>query len=91
MFFVALFMLLFGYPVAFTFGAVAVVFGLIAGIVEVGSDGSLVEGLLVGKNMFAFMPHRIWSIMNNTILMAIPLIYFYGYRFTKIQTGGAVT
>ncbi|MCK5350651.1 MAG: TRAP transporter large permease subunit, partial [Desulfobacula sp.] len=85
MFFAALFMLLFGFPVAFTFGAVSVVFGFIAGIVEIGLDGSLVEGLVVGKNMFAFMPHRIWSIMNNTILMAIPLFIFMGIVLQKTK------
>ncbi len=85
MFFAALLMLLFGYPVAFTFGAVAVVFGLIAGIVEIGIDGSLMEGLEAGKNMFAFMPHRIWSIMNNTILMAIPLFIFMGIVLQKTK------
>ena len=83
MFFVALLMLLFGFPVAFTFGAVSVIFGFIAGIVEIGIDGSLVDGLTVGKNMFAFMPHRIWSIMNNTILMAIPLFIFMGIVLQK--------
>ncbi len=85
MFFAALLMLLFGFPVAFTFGAVAVVFGFIAGIVEIGVDGSLIEGLMVGKNMFAFMPHRIWSIMNNTILMAIPLFIYMGIVLQKTK------
>ena len=85
MFFAALFMLLFGFPVAFTFGAVSVIFGLIAGIVEIGLDGSLVEGLVVGKDMFAFMPYRIWSIMNNTILMAIPLFIFMGIVLQKTK------
>ncbi len=85
MFFAALGMLLFGFPVAFTFGAVSVVFGFIAGIAEIGLDGSLIEGLEVGKNMFAFMPHRIWSIMNNTILMAIPLFIFMGIVLQKTK------
>ena len=79
MFFAALFMLLFGFPVAFTFGAVAVVFGLIAGVVEsLMYDGTLLEGFVIGKNMFAFMPYRIFAIMQNTILMAIPLFIFMG-------------
>ena len=79
MFFAALFMLLFGFPVAFTFGAVAVVFGLIAGVVEsLMYDGTLLEGLVIGKDMFAFMPYRIFAIMQNTILMAIPLFIFMG-------------
>ncbi len=85
MFFVALFMLLFGFPVAFTFGAVSVIFGLIAGVVEIAGEGSVWEGLLLGKDMFAFMPHRIWSIMNNTILMAIPLFIYMGIVLQKTR------
>jgi tripartite ATP-independent transporter DctM subunit len=67
MFGVALAMLLLGFPVAFTFGGVAVFFGLIA----------------EGTQIFALMPHRIWSIMNNTILMAIPLFIFMGIVLQK--------
>jgi tripartite ATP-independent transporter DctM subunit len=33
--------------------------------------------------MFSLMPHRIWSIMNNTILMAIPLFIFMGIVLQK--------
>ncbi|HET8903679.1 MAG TPA: TRAP transporter large permease subunit, partial [Saccharospirillum sp.] len=62
MFLVCLFMLLFGFPVAFTFGGVALVFGLIA----------------EGPQLFAFMPYRIMSIMQNTVLMAIPLFIYMG-------------
>ena len=67
MFAVALLMLLAGFPVAFTFGGVAVFFGLLA----------------EGPQMFSLMPHRIWSIMNNTILMAIPLFIFMGIVLQK--------
>ena len=67
MFGVALAMLLVGFPVAFTFGGVAVFFGLFA----------------EGTQIFALMPHRIWSIMNNTILMAIPLFIFMGIVLQK--------
>jgi tripartite ATP-independent transporter DctM subunit len=67
MFSVALAMLLLGFPVAFTFGGVAVFFGLFA----------------EGTQIFALMPHRIWSIMNNTILMAIPLFIFMGIVLQK--------
>ncbi|MDH3997386.1 MAG: TRAP transporter large permease subunit [Desulfuromonadales bacterium] len=67
MFGVALVMLLIGFPVAFTFGGVAVFFGLFA----------------EGTKIFALMPHRIWSIMNNTILMAIPLFIFMGIVLQK--------
>ncbi|SEA60288.1 TRAP transporter, DctM subunit [Desulfuromusa kysingii] len=67
MFAVCLGLLLLGFPVAFTFGGAAVVFGLIA----------------EGQGMFAMMPHRIWSVMNNTILMAIPLFIFMGIILQK--------
>lgn len=83
MFFTALLLLMLGFPVAFTFGAVSVLFGLIAGIVEVGFDGSLIEGLQEGILLFDFMPYRIWSIMNNTILMAIPMFIFMGIVLQK--------
>jgi len=66
MFVVCLGLLLFGFPVAFTFGGAAVVFGLIA-----------------DPGMFAMMPHRIWAVMNNTILMAIPLFIFMGIILQK--------
>ena len=66
MFVVCLGLLLFGFPVAFTFGGAAVVFGLLA-----------------DPNMFAMMPHRIWAVMNNTILMAIPLFIFMGIILQK--------
>lgn len=84
MFFVGMTMLLIGFPVAFTFGAVSVVFGLIAGVVEsLGDGGTLFEGLEIGANMFAFMPHRIWSIMNNTILIAVPMFILMGIILQK--------
>lgn len=67
MFGVALVLLLVGFPVAFTFGGVAVFFGLFA----------------EGTKIFSLMPHRIWSIMNNTILMAIPLFIFMGIVLQK--------
>jgi len=66
MFVVCLGLLLFGFPVAFTFGGAAVVFGLFA-----------------DPGMFAMMPHRIWAVMNNTILMAIPLFIFMGIILQK--------
>jgi len=67
MFITALAMLALGFPVAFTFGGVAVIFGLLAD----------------GPAMFSLMPHRIFSVMNNTILMAIPLFIFMGIVLQK--------
>ena len=69
MFFVALLMLLVGFPVAFTFGGVALFFGVFA----------------EGAEMFAFMPFRIQSIMENTVLMAVPLFIFMGIVLQKTQ------
>jgi len=86
MFFTGLGMLFIGFPVAFTFGAVAVFFGLAAGIIEAFADGELlVDGIDNGLMMFAMMPHRIWSIMNNTILMAIPLFIMMGLILQKTK------
>ena len=69
MFLVALVLLLFGFPVAFTFGGVAVIFGVLA----------------EGWDLFAFMPFRIYSIMQNTVLMAVPLFIFMGIVLQKTQ------
>lgn len=87
MFFASLIMLIYGFPVAFTFAAVSLLFGVIAGIVEVGfEDGvaeGLIEGLDEGLSMFDFMPYRIMSIMQNTILMAVPMFIFMGIVLQK--------
>ena len=69
MFFVALVMLLFGFPVAFTFGGIALIFGVFA----------------EGFDMFAFMPFRIQSYMENTVMMAVPLFVFMGIVLQKTQ------
>lgn len=69
MFFVALLLLLFGFPVAFTFGGVAVIFGVFA----------------EGADLFAFMPYRIYNIMENTVLMAVPLFIFMGVVLQKTK------
>jgi tripartite ATP-independent transporter DctM subunit len=91
MFFTALVLLLIGFPVAFTFGAVAVFFGMIAGIVEIYSYGGFDAGLLAGLSegfsegvaMFGYMPYRIFAIQQNTILMAIPMFIFMGVVLQK--------
>lgn len=87
MFFASLVMLLYGFPVAFTFAAVSLFFGIIAGIVEIGFEDGFVTGLLEGVqegfDMFDFMPFRIMSIMQNTILMSIPMFIFMGIILQK--------
>jgi tripartite ATP-independent transporter DctM subunit len=69
MFLVALLLLLLGFPVAFTFGGVALIFGVLA----------------EGWDLFAFMPFRIYSIMQNVVLMAVPLFIFMGIVLQKTQ------
>lgn len=83
MFAAALAMLVVGYPVAFTFGSVSIFFGVLAAIVELAPDlavSGVVEEFL---QMFSMMPFRIYSIMNNTILMAVPLFIFMGIILQK--------
>ena len=69
MFFVALLLLLLGFPVAFTFGGVALIFCVFA----------------EGWDLFAFMPYRIFNIMQNVVLMAVPLFIFMGIVLQKTQ------
>ena len=69
MFVVALIMLLSGFPVAFVFGGIALLFGVYA----------------EGAELFAFMPYRIQNIMQNTVLMAVPLFVFMGIVLQKTK------
>jgi len=69
MFFVALAMLLTGFPVAFVFGGIALYFGVFS----------------EGADLFAFMPLRIQNIMENTVLMAVPLFVFMGIVLQKTK------
>jgi tripartite ATP-independent transporter DctM subunit len=85
MFFTALIMLLVGFPVAFTFGGVALVFGIYAEGFSEGMDGTFLEHLMIGMELFEMMPFRIYSIMENTILMAIPLFIFMGIILQKTK------
>jgi len=85
MFFAALVLLAIGYPVAFTFGSVALFFGAIAAVVELLPDPTLVEIADEFFSMFSMMPFRIYSIMTNTILMAVPLFILMGIILQKSQ------
>lgn len=67
MFLVCLAMLVMGFPVAFTFGGVALFFGLYA------------EGL----QLFLMIAERMHSIMTNITLMAVPLFIFMGLILEK--------
>jgi tripartite ATP-independent transporter DctM subunit len=85
MFAAALLMLTIGYPVAFTFGSVSIFFGILAAIVELAPDLAPVAISEEFFQMFSMMPFRIYSIMNNTILMAIPMFIFMGIILQKSE------
>ena len=83
MFFAALVLLTVGYPVAFTFGAVAMLFGAIAAFIEMLPDPTFIGAGEEFFLMFSMMPFRIYSIMTNTILMAVPLFILMGIVLQK--------
>jgi len=86
MFGAALLLLILGFPVAFTFGAVAIYFGAGAAWIEIMPDGgTLMEFWEEFLSMFSMMPFRIYSIMTNKILMAVPLFIFMGIVLQKSE------
>ncbi len=85
MFFAALVLLVIGYPVAFTFGAVAMFFGAIAAYIEMLPDPTFSGVAEEFFLMFSMMPFRIYAIMTNTILMAIPLFILMGIVLQKSE------
>ena len=86
MFLVMLMVLAVGYPVAFSFGAVSLFFGGIAVYFELVADGitfaSFSEEFLI---LFSQMPLRIYDIMTNKVLLAIPLFIFMGIVLQKTE------
>jgi tripartite ATP-independent transporter DctM subunit len=67
MFVVLVGLLLFGYPVAFTLAAVALLFGV----------------PFLGLGFLELLPLRIWGVMTNVTLMAVPLFVFMGVMLEK--------
>lgn len=67
MFVVIMILLIMGYPVAFTLGAVSFLFG----------------GIALGVDFFSLLPLRIWGIMTNFTLLAVPLFIFMGIVLEK--------
>ena len=67
MFLTLMLLLMLGYPVAFTLGTVALLFG----------------SLFLGFNYFQLLPLQIWGIMNNFTLLAVPLFIFMGVLLDK--------
>ncbi len=86
MFGAALLLLVVGYPVAFTFGAVSIFFGALSAWFEIVPDGGTVlEFYEEFISMFTMMPFRIYAIMTNKILMAVPLFIFMGIVLQKSE------
>ncbi len=67
MFAVLFAVLLFGFPVAFTLGGTALVFGYIA----------------FGFDFFHLLPLRIWGIVTNFTLLAVPLFVYMGVMLER--------
>lgn len=61
------FLLLLGYPVAFTIGGVSLFFGLIG----------------FGPQFFNLLPLRIWGTMSNFTLLAVPLFIYMGVMLER--------
>jgi tripartite ATP-independent transporter DctM subunit len=59
--------MLFGYPVAFALAACGFGFGFVG--IELG---------LLSPNLFQALPDRVWSVMSNETLLAIPFFTFMG-------------
>jgi tripartite ATP-independent transporter DctM subunit len=67
MFAVLVVTLLLGYPVAFTLGAIALLFG----------------SIFLDFSFFNLLPMRIWGVMTNFTLLAVPLFVFMGVILEK--------
>ncbi len=67
MFAVLVVALLLGYPVAFTLGAVSLLFG----------------SIFLDFSFFNLLPMRIWGVMTNFTLLAVPLFVFMGVILEK--------
>ena len=63
----ALIALFIGYPIALTFAGLSLLVGI----------------FIEGPDLFAFMSYRLYNIMENTILMAIPMFIFMGIILQK--------
>ncbi len=78
MFFTTLTLLLFGFPVAFTLAGSALFFGFLGDYLDI-----------FNFRMMGFFPQRIFGVMINEPLVAVPLFIFMGIMLekTKIAAG----
>lgn len=66
--FLSLFILLMsGFPVAFTIGGLSLIFGY----------------LTFGTDFFSLIPMRVWGIMSNYVLIAVPLFVYMGVMLER--------
>ena len=80
MFFSVVLILLAGYPVAFSLAGVSLLFsffGIFFGIFD--------------SSFLGTMPNRIFGIMSNETLMAVPLFVFMGVTMERAQIAEAVS
>ena len=61
-----------GFPVAFTLGGVSLIFGLIGNAVGA-----------FDLSFFGFIPNRIYGVMTNEVLLAVPLFVFMGVMLER--------
>ena len=61
-----------GFPVAFTLGGVSLIFGLIGNALGV-----------FDMSFFGFIPNRIFGVMTNEVLLAVPLFVFMGVMLER--------
>jgi tripartite ATP-independent transporter DctM subunit len=67
LFLVLFILLMFGFPVAFTLGGVSILMG----------------AATFGFNFFNLLPLRVWGVMTNYVLIAVPLFVFMGVMLEK--------
>lgn len=67
LFLVLFVLMLFGFPVAFTLGGVSVLMGV----------------MTFGFDFFNLLPLRVWGVMTNYVLIAVPLFVYMGVMLEK--------
>ena len=67
LFLVLFVLLMFGFPVAFTLGGVSIILGYFT----------------FGMDFFNLLPLRIWGVMTNYVLIAVPLFVYMGVMLEK--------
>jgi TRAP-type mannitol/chloroaromatic compound transport system permease large subunit len=77
MFVSLVFFLMLGYPVAFALAANGIFFGLVG--IKLG---------LLDASLFQALPERLWGVMSNDILLAVPVFHVHGAHPRAQRHGG---